>query len=199
MASLQINFDILLLLLKASSKQQVLDIVENAFKYREKELPPNQILKPVADSFEVDTTEASKLFSALGDFIKFILFNGYSTYESIISLFPEDFHKNLRDLVSKIFIEKFSSWKTAAITNSVSVPRLVEYDWRVDLKMASGKIARMSEPTCILNLKVLDPVYPENQPDHLQTLNVELSKEKLDTMLHGLGRIRDQLSAVSKK
>lgn len=37
---------------------------------------------------------------------------------------------------------------------TVTVPRLMEFDWRVDLKMASGKIARMSEPTCILNLKV---------------------------------------------
>lgn len=34
------------------------------------------------------------------------------------------------------------------------MPRLTEFDWRVDLKMASGKIARMSEPTCILHLKV---------------------------------------------
>lgn len=32
-----------------------------------------------------------------------------------------------------------------------------------------------------------------------KTVNVELSKETLDTMLHGLGRIRDQLTAVANK
>lgn len=44
-----------------------------------------------------------------------------------------------------------------------------------------------------------NPGVPEDHEDRYQTLNVELSKEKLDTMLHGLGRIRDQLSAVAKK
>lgn len=47
--------------------------------------------------------------------------------------------------------------------------------------------------------QVHNPGVPEDHEDRYQTLNVELSKEKLDTMLHGLGRIRDQLSAVAKK
>ena len=34
--------------------------------------------------------------------------------------------------------------------------------------------------------------------DGTSLVNVELSKETLDTMLDGLGKIRDQLSAVSK-
>lgn len=33
----------------------------------------------------------------------------------------------------------------------------------------------------------------------VSALTVELSKETLDTMLEGLGRIRDQLSAVANK
>ncbi|KFM60155.1 COMM domain-containing protein 9, partial [Stegodyphus mimosarum] len=191
----QINFEVLLLLLKATSKQQVLEICQNAFKYREKEIPPNQLLKPLAEAFSIETDEASKLFIALSSFIKFVLFHGYSSSENISSLFPDDFHKHLRDLLSKIISEKFSTWRTSAVTDSVSVPRLAEFDWRVDLKMSSGKIARMSEPTCILQLKIQDTGLPENHADRFQTLNVELNKEKLDTMLHGLGRIRDQLSA----
>ncbi|GBN46025.1 COMM domain-containing protein 9 [Araneus ventricosus] len=194
----QMNFEILLLLLKASSKQQVVDICQDVFKYREKDLP-NQVVMPVADAMGIDTTEALKLFKALSIFLKFVLFHGHSTYDSISSLFPDDFHKNLRDLLSKIIAEKFGTWKSLAAKDSVSVPKLTEFDWRVDLKMASGKIARMSEPTCILHLKIHNPGVPENSEDRFQSLNVELSKEKLDTMLNGLGRIRDQLSAVAKK
>lgn len=199
MSSLQINFEILLLLLKASSKQQVVEICQDAFKHREKEIAPNYVLKPITESFSIEFSEASKLFTALCSIIKFVLFHGHSSTESIASLFPDDFHKNLRDLLSKIISEKYTSWRTLAVSDSVSVPRLAEFDWRVDLKMASGKLARMSEPTCILHLKIHDPGVPENHEDRFQTLNVELSKEKLDTMLHGLGRIRDQLSAVAKK
>ncbi|XP_054714955.1 COMM domain-containing protein 9-like [Uloborus diversus] len=199
MNKLSVNFEVLLLLLKASSKQQVIDICQDAFKHREKEVPPNTVLKSLVDSFSIETSEATKLFTALTGLIKFILFHGHSTHESISSLFPEDFHKNLKDLLSKILSDHFSSWKSAAVTSSISMPRLTEFDWRVDLKMASGKVARMNEPTCILHLKINDPGLPENHEDCHQTLNVELSKEKLDTMLHGLGRIRDQLSAVAKK
>lgn len=32
----------------------------------------------------------------------------------------------------------------------------------------------------------------------IRTVNVEFSKETLDTMLDGLGKIRDQLSSVAK-
>ncbi|CAL1278668.1 unnamed protein product [Larinioides sclopetarius] len=154
---------------------------------------------PVADAMGIDSLETLKLFKALGMFLKFVLFHGHSTYDGISSLFPDEFHKNLRDLLSKIIVEKFGTWKSLAAKDSVSVPKLTEFDWRVDLKMASGKIARMSEPTCILHLKIHNPGVPENSEDRFQSLNVELSKEKLDTMLNGLGRIRDQLSAVAKK
>ena len=41
-----------------------------------------------------------------------------------------------------------------------------------------------------------NPAHQDRIPE-LQSLNVELTKEKLDTMLDGLGKIRDQLSAVA--
>ena len=42
------------------------------------------------------------------------------------------------------------------------------------------------------------PLSVESVPQ-VSGVNVELSKETLDTMLDGLGKIRDQLSAVAKK
>jgi hypothetical protein len=42
------------------------------------------------------------------------------------------------------------------------------------------------------------PLELDNKPD-TSTLNVELSKETIETMLDGLGKIRDQLSSVAKK
>ena len=43
-----------------------------------------------------------------------------------------------------------------------------------------------------------DPSLCGDRPS-VSALTVELSKETLDTMLDGLGRIRDQLSAVASK
>ncbi len=38
----------------------------------------------------------------------------------------------------------------------------------------------------------------QSQLPTVQTVNVEFSKEALDTMLDGLGKIRDQMSSVAK-
>lgn len=36
----------------------------------------------------------------------------------------------------------------------VSLPRLVDFDWRVDMKAASDSVNRMTQPTCLVQLKV---------------------------------------------
>lgn len=38
---------------------------------------------------------------------------------------------------------------------SVSLPRLVDMDCRVDIKTSSDSISRMAVPTCLLQLKVM--------------------------------------------
>ena len=38
--------------------------------------------------------------------------------------------------------------------SAVSLPRLVNFDWRVDVKTASDSAARMAQPTCIVQMKV---------------------------------------------
>ncbi|TMS00935.1 COMM domain-containing protein 9, partial [Larimichthys crocea] len=55
----------------------------------------------------------------------------------------------------------------------------------------SDSVSRMSVPTCLVQLKMDDPSVGS---DSVSTVTVELSRESLDTILDGLGRIRDQLS-----
>lgn len=37
---------------------------------------------------------------------------------------------------------------------AVSIPRLVGFDWRVDVKTSSDSASRMAQPTCIVQMKV---------------------------------------------
>ena len=50
-----------------------------------------------------------------------------------------------------------------------------------------------------VSMQVQDTSTEVNQMPPVSTVNVELSKETLDTMLDGLGKIRDQLSSVANK
>ncbi|XP_076200489.1 COMM domain-containing protein 9 isoform X2 [Aptenodytes patagonicus] len=140
-----------------------------------------------------------KLVSALHNLTRHVVYHGLTRAEDILSLFPENFHQNLKNLLTKIILENVTAWRNEAQASQISLPRLADMDWRVDIKTSSDSISRMAVPTCLLQLKIQEDVALCGNSPVLSALTVELSKETLDTMLEGLGRIRDQLSAVANK
>lgn len=78
-----------------------------------------------------------------------------------------------------------------------SLPRYVNADWRVDVKTSSDRISRMVVPSVLVDLKVQDQPTSATQVPAARHVEFELSKEALQTMLDGLGRIRDQLGSVA--
>nr|XP_009933608.1 PREDICTED: COMM domain-containing protein 9 [Opisthocomus hoazin] len=164
---------------------------------------------PTADALEPDLLGIPRgapsplpllqLVSALHSLTRHVVYRGLTRAEDILSLFPENFHQNLKNLLTKIILENLSSWRNEAQASQISLPRLVDMDWRVDIKTSSDSISRMAVPTCLLQLKIQEDVALCGNSPVVSALTVELSKETLDTMLEGLGRIRDQLSAVANK
>ena len=193
----QLNFAPLNLLLKAKSKDVVGKLVNDAFIHRNGKVPP-VVHSSVTETLGCENTEADRLFCSLQQLVKNCLYEGLADRQSVAATFPGDFHKNLKDLLAKIIAENMSEWKTQAMASQVSLPKLVDFDWRVDVKTSSDAITRMSMPTCLLQLKIQEDVCEENTLPELKCLNVELSKKTLDTMLDGLGKIRDQLSSVAQ-
>ncbi|XP_006883824.1 PREDICTED: COMM domain-containing protein 9 isoform X2 [Elephantulus edwardii] len=140
-----------------------------------------------------------KLLQALHCLTRLAVFRDLSSAEALLAVFPENFHQNLKNLLTKIILEHISTWRTEAQANQISLPRLVDLDWRVDIKTSSDSISRMAVPTCLLQMKIQgDPSRCGGEPS-TSAVTMELSREMLDTMLNGLGRIRDQLSAVASK
>ncbi|XP_058965839.1 COMM domain-containing protein 9 [Pocillopora verrucosa] len=190
-------FPPLTLLLKAQSKEFVRTLFHEAFSYRSDAVSVS-VLKNVAASLDAGLDEARLLMESLVAVVRAALFECLTDPKAVYDLFPENFHKNLRELISKIIAENMPLWRTNAINEQVSLPKLIDFDWRVDVKTSSNVISRMSMPTCIMQLQVQENATEQNSMPSVRRLNVELTKEKLDTMLDGLGKIRDQLSSVSK-
>ncbi|KAI8781213.1 COMM domain-containing protein 9, partial [Biomphalaria glabrata] len=55
--------------------------------------------------------------STLSNLLKTAVFQGSTDPQVIGALFPNGFHKNLRDLLTKIIIENMAKWKASAIAN----------------------------------------------------------------------------------
>ncbi|XP_032977194.1 COMM domain-containing protein 9 isoform X1 [Rhinolophus ferrumequinum] len=198
------NFAALQSLLKASSKDVVRQLCQESFSTSA--LGSRKLLDITCSSLSVTQEEAEQgspsvlqLLQALHRLTRLAAFRDLSSAEAVLALFPENFHQNLKNLLTKIILEHVSTWRTEAQANLISLPRLVDLDWRVDIKTASDSISRMAVPTCLLQLKIQeDPSLCGDKPS-VSAVTMELSKETLDTMLDGLGRIRDQLSAVANK
>ncbi|XP_064169117.1 COMM domain-containing protein 9 [Anguilla rostrata] len=190
------HFASLQLLLKAPSKDAVRQLCQDSFPSGAPE--SRQLAESAAGTLSVSASEAQQLLRALHTLSHHVLFHGLTGPEQITRLFPDTFHTSLKNLLTKILLEHSPTWRNDALSSQISLPQLVDMDWRVDMKTASDSVSRMAVPTCLVHMKVQDPL-ALGGGDSVSAVTVELSRETLDTMLDGLGRIRDQLSMVASK
>ncbi|CAJ1061416.1 COMM domain-containing protein 9 [Xyrichtys novacula] len=135
--------------------------------------PSRRLTETTAATLSIPAAQAAQLVESLHVLSHHILFYNLSSPEQILA------HN-----------------QTEAVSDQISLPQLKELDWRVDMVTGSDSVSRMSVPTCLVQLKIEDPSV---SGDSVSTVTVELSRESLDTILDGLGRIRDQLSVVAGK
>ncbi|XP_016125331.1 COMM domain-containing protein 9 [Sinocyclocheilus grahami] len=189
------QFTALQLLLKAPSKDAVRQICTES--YPAGAFKCQSIVEKTANALSVSNSEAMQLLTAFHMLSHHAVYQNLTSPEQILSIFPESFHSNLKNLITKIILENSVTWRNEALSGQISLPKLVDLEWRVDMKTASDSLSRMAVPTCLLQMKLQDT--PCSGSPSESTVTMELSKETLDTMIDGLGRIRDQLSTVARK
>ncbi|XP_075933703.1 COMM domain-containing protein 9 [Anarhichas minor] len=187
------HFDNLQLLLKAPSKDAVRDVCVQSHRRTSQRL-----VETTAETLNVTAAQAAQLVHSLHVLSHHVLYYNLGSPEQILHLFPDSFHSSLKNLITKILLENSPTWRTEALSDQVSLPQLKDLDWRVNMVTGSDSVSRMSVPTCLVQLRIEDPC-PSAGLDPVSLLTVELSRESLDTILDGLGRIRDQLSVVAGK
>ncbi|XP_061696659.1 COMM domain-containing protein 9 [Syngnathoides biaculeatus] len=182
------HFDNLQLLLKAPSK----DFVKDVF-VQSRRGPSLRLTRDAAAALAVPEAQAAQLVDSLHALSAHAVFGDLSSPEQVIQLFPDGFHSSLKNLLTKILLENRETWKTQAVRSQTSLPQLTSVDWRVDLVSSSDALGRMCVPACFVRFQTEDAC----ASDSASVATVELSRESLDTLLDGLGRVRDQLSAVA--
>ncbi|XP_004343058.1 COMM domain-containing protein 9 [Capsaspora owczarzaki ATCC 30864] len=182
-------------ILKAPSKDALQQIFKDAFNFRLRPTAPQSFIESTTKGLQISEADAKQLFDAARIIAQEALFEGLEP-QRIASLFPVNMQKNGK--LATMIYELVPTWKLQSIDEQVSLPRLVDFDWRIDIKTASDSASKMAVPTVLLQMKVRDtPTRTDQQPGE-SIVNFELTKETLETMLDGLGKIRDQLSSVAK-
>ncbi|KAF2078436.1 hypothetical protein CYY_000303 [Polysphondylium violaceum] len=86
-------------------------------------------------------------------------------------------------------------------TTSCSLPKIIDMDWRIDIKSSSNLVNTMNVPTVLFKLEVEDQnkkVTKDEDDDEKKTKTVifELNKETINTMLDGLEFVKNQLDSI---
>ncbi|EFA83064.1 hypothetical protein PPL_03852 [Heterostelium album PN500] len=78
--------------------------------------------------------------------------------------------------------------------NGVSLPRMVDLDWRMDVKTSSDVMSRMAVPTVLFKLEVEDRSKQKGEDGKQPTNTVifELNKQTINTMLEGLEFVQER-------
>ncbi|XP_046312116.1 COMM domain-containing protein 9 isoform X3 [Marmota monax] len=97
------HFAALQSLLKASSKDVVRQLCQESFS--SSALGSKKLLDITCSSLSVTQEEAEQLLQALHRLTRLVAFRDLSSAEAILALFPENFHQNLKNLLTKIILE----------------------------------------------------------------------------------------------
>ncbi|GAB6028602.1 COMM domain containing 9 [Chamberlinius hualienensis] len=144
----------------------------------------------------IDRVRAENLLRSLN----VILQRSATSTTPIMSLYPENFPKQLSSLLSRYMIvgdKEVASKTSLEIQNFV--PRMVDFNWQIRVKSSSSSsVSRLSIPTCSFQIKIKQPDTNKSDPDNVSTCVIELTKESVDTVLDGLKKIHDLLSNIAK-
>uniref|UniRef100_A0A7S1CQ85 COMM domain-containing protein n=1 Tax=Bicosoecida sp. CB-2014 TaxID=1486930 RepID=A0A7S1CQ85_9STRA len=152
----------------------------------------------IASKFSVEPEAAVQMIEAGRDVVEDAMYKAGpgASGADLARVTPDRLDARLRTLIGNVLAEALPVWRAAAVESRVALPRLVDFDWRVDVKTASDAVTRMAVPTLLVDFKVEgQPTERGVMPD-THTVNLEMSREALGTMLAGLHRIADTLSQI---
>eukprot|EP01039_Chlorochromonas_danica_P004031 gene4033-4409_t len=119
--------------------------------------------------------------------------------EDLVEFFNEegkDINPKLKQLLGQTIGSRMETWKEASSLSRISLPRLQDFDWSLQFQRASSEVAEMQIPTVIMSLQVESNPTLTSSMSKVETIDIEMNREALETMIDGLGKIRDQLSGM---
>lgn len=156
---------------------------------------PLSLRSKISAALRTDEAGVSALSSAIVRLVLEAVYRDLKAPE-IIELFPEDFNADLKSLVAVIIGAHQAEWQELVRSTTISLPKLIDTHWRVDIKSAASDAHRMHVPTCIVEMTIQEEAHTAGVMMGTRRVNFELNRATLETVLDGLGKIRDQLQSI---
>lgn len=192
------NLNALELLLKSPSKDFVNELFQTSYTCGESGVPAS-IQKKCGEAMEISEEEAASVFQAIGSLIKTVLFESITTKEGILAVLPDSLDDKLKKLVISAVASNLASWKSQTATGQLSLPQLKDFDWRIDIKTSADTVTRMSVPTALVQMRIEEIPTSVDALAQPRDVVFEASKDTIETMLDGMGKILEQMDSVTNR
>jgi hypothetical protein len=120
---------------------------------------------------------------------------GMEDEEGFVARFPATFNKKIMSFMFKTMrsvAEKHKAYLQDSFTN---LPKLVDFDWRLDVKISSKTAERTKQPMLYLKMDLEEPAKQSSQKDHRDAPRKEVlfqvSKGQLGEILGHFETIND--------
>merc|ERR1719461_2218770 len=113
----------------------------------------------------------------ISSFIQECIVDNLSTKEAILAKFPQDFHPDISSLIAKIVSKNFEQWRADSMGSLT--PKLVDFDWRLDMMSSSDRLTRMSVPSVLINMQVEQRSKNIAEIPEVESVQFEMGKESL--------------------
>ena len=201
----------LLVLLEAPSKQSVDAFFCSCFAERDAAGSPDRArVAAIVETLSLsDPEKAAPLQRAALVLIRLVLYSGASP-EQTAAFFPAEFHSSLQALTTKVLQFHKDEWRAESLAAGgvTTMPRLESTSWQVYRRPTPSE--HIGHPALLLGLQVRDA--PGGTATETgsgsgaggggaggqRTVEVEMTKEQLNSMLDGLSKIKQQLAMVSE-
>mmetsp|Transcript_29375 Transcript_29375/g.37993 ORF Transcript_29375/g.37993 Transcript_29375/m.37993 type:complete len:205 (-) Transcript_29375:232-846(-) len=176
---------------KEDALQQVFDIVflnRNACK-----LPTSHICTLLATDIE----NATEVCLGVLDVIGLALDAFPSEEQGWLGEEGNMLEEGIRKSVEKVLSARVPLWREACIAGRPGLPKFQGVSCSIQMGAASSQVTRLAQPHVAMALQVQDQESHESLMPGSQTINFELNRETLNTLLAGMNKIKDQLAATT--
>ena len=191
------NLDGLNSLLKAKSKTIVEKCLNLTYLTRHITSGKDSCIENFQSILEINSEEADLLFISLLNCISISLkYGNIEDFSAYLEKYGPSVNVKLKQLIIQIIGNQLDSWKEAAAINRISIPKLVDFNWTINLKKSSNEVLKMNEPCALVSLTIEKEVTNINEIPDNDLTEFELSREALQTVLEGFAKIKDQLAKM---
>ncbi|XP_046391269.1 COMM domain-containing protein 9-like [Ischnura elegans] len=194
--------DALKVISKINSKDNVMQLLRDSYNYKDSKKLPEDMVKNHSQVLGIDMRETAKVIRSLGEFSDQAVYECWKT--------SEEAGVSSESREGQIIFLALAEWKSLASNSLIGGPKLISFSTEVcprpsprfssEQSQSEGNSVSRSQKggQCLLNLKIQENPSNISTGAEVTDVTLELPKDVLDKLVHGLSHVRSQLSSVAK-